>query len=515
MNHAFKLGGDQTVVFNRALASSVKAGTQPESVIATAGKPGVWTPQDPTQPAMLTLLAQEVTAPEGAVLRVTVSRGQAGPLPALRVSFTDSSAVASWSQTPTDVAAILALAPGERTQAHRDRLTQHYLREVSPRLEADRKELASLRKQLSELRGATVPVMAELPEGRRRITQVHVRGNFLDKGAKVTQGVPASLHPVGAEQPQDRLGLAKWIVSPANPLTARVTVNRLWEKVFGTGLVATSEEFGSQGEAPSHPELLDTLAVRFVSDGWDVKKLLRTLVTSATYRQSARVEARSLAIDPDNRWLARGPRVRVSAEVVRDQALFVAGLLSPRMYGPPVRPPQPGFGLNAAFGGGLDWSTSDGEDRYRRGIYTTWRRSNPYPSMATFDAPNREVCTVRRPRTNTPLQALVMMNDPVYIEAAQALARRMVKESGPEPEAIARRGLRLGLIRQPSDSELARLTSLHRQARAAFALDRAAAKAMATDPLGELPAGADEADLAAWTVVASVILNLDEMFMTR
>lgn len=246
-----------------------------------------------------------------------------------------------------------------------------------------------------------------------------------------------------------------------------------------------------------------------------MKHVLRTIVLSATYRQSSRVTPELMERDPDNRLLARGPRFRLSAEQIRDQALFVSGLLSDKSYGPPVKPPQPESGLNAAFGGKIDWQTSNGEDRYRRGLYTTWRRSNPYPSMATFDAPNREVCIVRRARTNTPLQALVTLNDPVYVEAAQALARRIAAHAGPTPAERAAYGFHLCLIRPPSDAELARLTELYQHSRDRFAHAPDDARQLATDPLGPLPAGTDPAELAAWTVVANVLLNLDEMFMTR
>jgi hypothetical protein len=238
-------------------------------------------------------------------------------------------------------------------------------------------------------------------------------------------------------------------------------------------------------------------------------------VTSAAYRQMSKCPPDLVARDPENRLVACGPRVRLSAEVIRDQALAAAGLLSRKKGGPSVKPPQPAFGLATAFGGGIDWKTSTGEDRYRRAIYTTWRRSNPYPSMATFDAPSREVCTIRRPRTNTPLQALVTMNDPAFIEAAQALARRMVQEGGSTPADRAALGFRLVLARRPNDSEIERLVGLHADAKADYAQAPVDARKMATDPLGPLPSDldADMADLAAWTVVANVILNLDETFM--
>src|SRR5262249_38540870 len=322
------------------------------------------------------------------------------------------------------------------------------------------------------------------------------------------------LHALPAGAPRDRLTLARWLVAEENPLTARVVANRYWEQLFGIGLVATSEEFGTQGERPSHPELLDWLATELVRLNWDLKRFLRLLVTSSAYRQDSRVEPEKLSRDPDNRLVARGPRFRLPAETVRDQALAVSGLLSATMFGPPVRPPQPQLGVAAAFGSGIDWEPSTGQDRYRRGVYTTWRRSNPYPSMATFDAPNREVCTIRRMRTNTPLQALVTLNDPVYVEAAQALARRIAR-GGCSPSERAGYGFRLCLDRPPSDTELDRLVQLYERARAAYASDRERARAMAGESSGPIPKDTDVAELAAWTVVGNVLLNLDEMLMRR
>jgi hypothetical protein len=269
-----------------------------------------------------------------------------------------------------------------------------------------------------------------------------------------------------------------------------------------------------QGEAPSHPELLDYLATEFVREGWDVKRMLKLMVTSAAYRQSSKVTPELLAQDPDNRLLARGPRFRLSAETIRDQAMFVSGLLSMKMYGPPVKPPQPKMGLSAAFGSATDWETSAGEDRYRRAIYTTWRRSNPYPSMATFDAPNREVCTVRRDRSNTPLQALVTMNDPVYMEAAQALARRMIT-AGTKPKERLRRGFELCLARDPSKAEATKLLELYEKARLNFSYEPQEAVEVATKPIGDAPKGVERDELAAWTVIGNVLLNLDETLMKR
>jgi hypothetical protein len=386
-----------------------------------------------------------------------------------------------------------------------------------PEFRPIRELVAGLRKQLDAVPAVTVPVLEELAGEKRRVTKLQHRGNWQDLGPEVAEGVPAIFpQPQGSAGGRlDRLGLARWLVDPRNPLTARVVVNRLWERLFGIGIVSTSEEFGSQGELPSHPELLDWLATELVARKWDLKALQRLIVTSAAYRQTSKAPPELVARDPENRLVGCGPRVRLPAEVIRDQALAAAGLLSRKKGGPSVHPPQPDVGLKAAFGSGIDWKTSDGEDRYRRALYTTWRRSNPYPSMATFDAPSREVCTIRRPRTNTPLQALVTLNDPVYVEAAQALARRMVREGGSVDADRAARGFRLVLSRRPGLAELDRLLRLYADAAAGFRADAADAKRMATDPLGPVPAdlAIDEPDLAAWTVVANVILNLDEAFM--
>nr|MBP7951559.1 DUF1553 domain-containing protein [Verrucomicrobiales bacterium] len=359
----------------------------------------------------------------------------------------------------------------------------------------------------------TVPIFRELPGHRHRKTHVQLRGDYLSLGAEVPAGVPAAFQPLPSGAPSNRLSLARWLVDENNPLTARVIANRYWEAIFGIGLVRTSEEFGAQGELPSHPELLDWLATELVRSGWNIKAFVRLLVTSATYRQSSRVMPGAAERDPENRLLARGPRVRLSAEMVRDQALAVSGLLSHKMFGPSVRPVRPSSGLSAAFGGGLDWQPSTGEDRFRRALYTEWRRTSPYPSMATFDAPNREVCTLRRGRTNTPLQALVTLNDPVFVEAAQALARRLTTAA--DPDAKLTLAFRLVLARPPSAKERQRLRLLQAQVLETFQADPKSAVAMATDPIGPVPTGAEPADLAAWTTVCGVLLNLDETLMKR
>jgi Protein of unknown function (DUF1553)/Protein of unknown function (DUF1549)/Planctomycete cytochrome C len=409
------------------------------------------------------------------------------------------------SKLPNAIADILAIAPVRRTKMQQDLLAGHH-HGLSVRWSHLSKWIAVLQVRLDQV-GTTTLVMKE---GPKRATHVAIRGEYQNKGEPVVPGVPAFLNSVPTNAKLDRLGLARWIVDPDNPLTARVGVNRLWQELFGIGLVETSEEFGNQGEPPSHPELLDWLATEYIRLGWDTKRLLKLIVTSATYRQSSRVSDPLAKRDPNNRLLARGPRVRLSAESVRDQALFVAGLASSKMYGPPVHPLQPVNGLSAAFGPSTDWENSRGDDGHRRALYTQWRRNLPYPSMLTFDAPERTVCSMRRIRTNTPLQALVTLNDPVYIEAAQALARRILTEGGPTTLSRAQFGARIVLARPPTQREARRIAGLFEVSRSSLAADPARASILATKPIGPLPAGMDAVEAAAWTVVGNVLLNLDE-----
>jgi len=443
-----------------------------------------------------------------AILNNTGDADRTDESPVVRIPWADVDA--KRSEIEREIAEIEAGIPELKKPATKDR-------SEPPEFQPARKIVASLRKRLDQNPAVTVPVLEELAGDKRRITKIQLRGNWQNLGDEVREGVPEVFNDAAAADGDrfDRLALAKWLVDPANPLTARVIVNRLWERFFGIGIVSTSEEFGSQGDLPSHSELLDWLACELVESGWNLKALQRLIVTSAAYRQTSKCPPDLVAHDPENRLVACGPRVRLSAEVIRDQALAAAGLLSRKKGGPSVKPPQPAFGLATAFGGGIDWQTSTGEDRYRRALYTTWRRSNPYPSMATFDAPSREVCTIRRPRTNTPLQALVTLNDPAFVEAAQALARRMVQEGGSTEADRAARGFRLVLARQPTPAEIDRLVGLHAEVKADYLQNPDDAKKMATDPLGPLPSDlqTDMADLAAWTVVANVILNLDETFM--
>ncbi len=511
----FTPSGERPIAFAAAFADEPGAA----DVIGDVKGKGWTVIGPPGRPHALTLVAAAPIAIEpGSSLSVSIEQRSKEPgrtLGRARLATSGDDRASAIARTPPAVLAALRVAPADRTEAQKSEVARHYLAEVAPELQPARDRLAALKAELAGMKPETsVPVLRELAAGARRKTQIQRRGNFMDLGDEVAEGVPEAIFPLPPDDPRDRLALARWLVSPDNPLTARVIANRSWETIFGAGLVPTGEEFGSQGEPPTHPELLDWLATELVGQGWDLKRFLRLLVTSAAYRQSSRVTPDGLRLDPANRWLARGPRFRLPAETVRDQALAVSGLLSPKMYGPPVRPPQPSTGLTAAFGGGIDWQTSTGDDKHRRALYTTWRRSNPYPSMATFDAPNREICTVRRIRTNTPLQALVTLNDPVYIEAAQGLARR-IASGGPDPAGKIRAGFRLCLARDPTDRESDRIARLFGDARLRFGSDPEAARKLATDPIGPAPAGSDLADLAAWTVVANVLLNLDETLMRR
>ncbi len=413
---------------------------------------------------------------------------------------------------PESLSPVLAKAADARTPAEVDQIRSFYA-QLDPASMTKAKEVAALEKKLSAIKPAETPVMQELPTDKRRKTRLMVKGNYLVPGQDVSPGVPAAFHPMPAGAQPDRLGLARWLTARENPLTARVAVNRFWAQLFGRGLVWTEEDFGTQGTYPTHPELLDTLAVQFMQNGWDVKALLKSLVMSATYRQSSEVRPEHLEKDPQNVLLSRGPRFRLEAEMIRDQALAISGLLSKKMFGPSVYPPQPEGMWRAAFNGERGYPTSTGEDRYRRGLYIFLRRTVPYPSMSTFDAPNREICTIRRIRTNTPLQAFVTLNDPAFMEMAQAFARRMVKEGGATPEERIKWAWRQCVLRDVPAEKLATLADLYRTQLATGRADPAAAKQLANDPLHALPDSTDWAEMAALTLVANVLLNLDAVLM--
>jgi Protein of unknown function (DUF1553)/Protein of unknown function (DUF1549)/Concanavalin A-like lectin/glucanases superfamily len=395
----------------------------------------------------------------------------------------------------------------KRTRAEQEKIRQAFLETAAPAsIGAAWNAREQARQKRDEfLNGVqTVMVMAERPDPKD--TFLLRRGAYDQPGEKVSRGIPAALPPLPAGVKNDRLALARWLVDPANPLTARVTVNRFWQMYFGTGIVKTIEDFGSQGEWPSHPELLDWLATEFVSSGWDVKRLQKTIVMSATYRQSSAVSPELAAKDPENRLLARGPRLRLPAEVVRDQALFVSGLLVEKIGGPSVKPYQPA-GLWSELGGS-DYEPDKGEGLYRRSIYTFWKRTAPPPFMANFDSAMRESCTVREARTNTPLQALNLMNDVTFVEAARKLAERVIANKS----ATGRldQAFLSVLGRQPKPAERDKLATSLAFYKDHFASKPEAATKFTTFGDSKPAPGIEAPELAAWTALCSAILNLDE-----
>jgi hypothetical protein len=463
--------------------------------------------------------AQEVGVDDDTTLVFTLDQNfPDGPIGRFRISAaTDLRPIRAESET---LGAALALAPAQRNEAQRAAVFDEFLANA-PEPKAERTRIEKLRGELASVKPAMTAIMEELPEGKRRENHVLIKGNFLAKGAIVEPDVPAAFNPMPRGAPHNRLGLAEWIVARDNPLTARVEVNRLWAGLFGTGIVETQEDFGTQGTPPSDQPLLDWLAVEFKEPSqpgaraWDMKRMVKLIAMSAAYRQSSRTTPQLEQKDPDNRLIARGPSKRLDAEFVRDQALALSGLLSEKMFGPSVFPPQPDGLWQAAFNGERTYPTSKGEDRYRRGIYTFWRRTVPYPSMAAFDAPTREVCTMRRILTSTPLQVFVTLNDPVYVECAQALARRIIQAGGTTAEDRAKFALELCLCRPAEPREVARMVALHQRELQRYQSDPKGATELATGERGPLPKDVRADDAAAWTVCANVLLNMDGVLTKR
>jgi hypothetical protein len=405
---------------------------------------------------------------------------------------------------------------GQPSKGDEDRIRDYFLRYVAPgsvpRQFVDLREARELKAKL-EKEILTTMVMSELEKPQD--TFVLARGDYRNRTDKVEPGTPAVLPPLPQSDGRaNRLTLAKWLVDPSHPLTARVAVNRYWQMHFGVGLVKTAENFGSQGEPPVHAELLDWLATEFVQSGWDVKAMQRLIVTSAAYRRASNGTAETFEKDPENRLLARGPRHRLPAEMIRDNALAVSGLLNRQIGGPSVFPYQtPGLWEELAFGDGFSmqaYQQSHGPDLYRRSLYTFWKRTSPPAQLNTFDAPDREKCTARRTTTNTPLQALVLMNDPTYLEASRALAERMLKQAGKSTASRAAAAFRMATLRSPSESELAALTRLATEQSAHFKRSPGEAQDLLTNGESEYDRSLPASELATWTVVASAILNLDE-----
>jgi len=418
---------------------------------------------------------------------------------------------------PKEIQALLDVEKAKRTPEQTTQFTKHYLQHVHPDSQA---KLADPLKQKRTVKAQLDAVEKAIPstlvmEDRKKPRQAHIleRGQYTEKRDTVSSAVPEWIAPPVADAPPNRLGLAQWLVQPQHPLTSRVTVNRYWQHFFGTGLVKTAEDFGVQGQHPSHPALLDWLAMDFVESGWDVKRFLKQITMSATYQQSSRVTPEKLAADPENRLLARGPRFRLDAEVIRDQALHLSGLLNGKIGGRSVKPYQPaGLWAPVGFGGSntAKFVQDKGDKLFRRSMYTFWKRTVPPPSMSTFDAPNRETCQVRRARTNTPLQALVLMNDVQFVESARKFAERVMNDGGASIDERVTFAFRSALVRRPSETEFQSLTNLFNEYLSEFKNNpEFATKLLA---IGESPRNEklDQNELAAWTMVTHLILNLSE-----
>ncbi len=429
-----------------------------------------------------------------------------------RLAVTAAARPVSAASLPDSITRILTVPSTQRDGKQKAELAAHY-RTNSTELKAAQAQVAALVAQKSALQASipTTMVMQELDKPRD--TFMLNRGEYDKPGEKVSAAVPVSLTPLPKDAPPNRLGLARWLVDPANPLTARVAVNRYWQGYFGTGLVKTAENLGSQGERPSHPELLDWLATEFVRTGWNVKAMQKLIVTSATYRQASKVTKPLLEKDPGNRLLARGPRLRLPAELIRDQALAVSGLLVEKIGGPSVKPYQPaGLWEELSYNpNSRGYIVDEGENLYRRSMYTFWKRTVPPPSMTTFDAPGREICAVFRSRTSTPLQALALMNDVTYVEAARALAQRMLTEGGSTTEQRIVYAFRRATARPPQPGELKIMVNAYQTRLAEFQKDKTAAQKLVEVGKSKRNEKLDLSELAAGTAVCNLILNLDEI----
>jgi hypothetical protein len=448
---------------------------------------------------MIIELPESITTDRAVPVEITIDqamRHARHTLGAFRLSFATAEH-ATVGVLPSAIRTILAKS--NPTAAETKQLRDHF-RNVSRTLAPIRAakvksegDLMALRQQIP-----TTLVMRDKPTTKALKMKLRTRGEFMSPAEELGIGTPVVLPSMPKTLPGNRLGLAQWLVSKSNPLTARVQVNRMWEAAFGRGIVETSEDFGTQGSRPSHPELLDWLATEFMAKDWDMKAIHRLMVTSATYRQSSAGSAALRNRDPNNVLLARGPRFRMDAEVIRDVALSAAGLLSPKIGGPSVFPYQPEGTWDTPYSGET-WNYTPGDQAQRRGIYTFWKRTATYPGFMAFDATSRENCTVRRIRTNTPLQALAQLNDRGLFEAARALAGRMRKEGGTTDNAQLAYGFRLCTGRTPKPSEVQRLVELVAKTRDRLTKDPTAAKKIAQSP-----------DEAAFTLAANVLLNLDE-----
>lgn len=445
--------------------------------------------------------------PQGAILRFTLDQQYGNSRTIGRFQLQATQGDPNMLGTPARIRNLIAKPAKQRTAKQNKELGLFFLSQSSE-LTALNNKLKALKAREEKIKPITTLVMKEIH--KPRVTRVFTRGDFLKPGEAVTPGTPKILNPWPKNAPPNRLGFAQWLMDEENPLVARVTVNRHWAEFFGRAIVETIEDFGSQGDPPTHPQLLDWLATDYVKHGWSTKTLHKRIVMSATYRQSSRVRKDLLERDLYNVWYARGPRFRLKAEFIRDNALAIAGLLSDKMYGPPVFPFQPAGVWNHIGVASNVWKTSIGEDLHRRGLYTYWRRTVHYPSFANFDAPSREACTVKRSRSNTPLQALTLLNDPVYFEAAIALASRVMTEPSTNATIHERieHGFRLATGRRPVAREIDILVKRYQSELLRYRGSPKTAKLVIGT--SAVPKGAKAAEFAAWIHVGNILLNLDE-----
>ena len=416
-----------------------------------------------------------------------------------------------WNPAPPEIMNLASRNRVERSEEEHQKLFNYFInyehaqsRDLFRKLES---ELATARKDLEEAEKGLPTTMVMVEMKKRKPAYVLMRGDFRQPGEQVQPDVPAIFPRLPEDQPRNRLGLAHWLTDPEHPLVARVFVNRIWKQLFGIGLVRTPGDFGTQGSRPSHPELLDWLAADFITHGWDIKRLQTMIISSATYRQSSVNRKRYEVIDPDNRLLARAPRFRLSAEELRDGALSVSGLLNPEIGGPSVFPYQPANYLSSI---GKGWKESNGGALYRRGLYTFWRRTMLYPSFQIFDAPSREFCSVTRPRTNTPLQALVTLNDPAFVEAARVFGQRIMTEGGSDDGERLSFAFTAATSRPPNPAELSVLSATLAEQRAVYASDPGSAGRLVKNGRAAILPGVDVTELASWTALSNILLNLDE-----
>jgi len=436
------------------------------------------------------------------LLKVVTQQGEA--------YFTFKKDLDDTETVPADIAALFA-ATKKFNSAQQTKVRNQFRRQSSPEFKKMFEQVEKWRDEDGSIEKAIPTTMVAKDMEKPRDTFVLMRGEYDKPADKVGPGVPAILPPFPKDAPTNRLGLAKWLLDPSHPLTARVTVNRFWQQYFGVGLVKTTEDFGMQGDAPSHPQLFDWLATEFIESGWDMKRVQKLIVTSAAYRQSSKLTPELYAKDPENRLLARGPRFRADGEVLRDSALVIGGLLVQKAGGRSVKPYEPpGLWEAVSFNNSQKYVPDKGEGQWRRSLYTHWKRQSPPPNMLLFDAPTREYCVVRRPRTNTPLQALTLLNDPQFVEAARGFGYRMMREGGATAESRIAYGFRLATARKPSKAEIKVLQDVFNQQLSEFQANKEATEKFLSVGSWKADNSCDPAELAAWATVASMILNLDE-----